>query len=156
MAMFIILTLANCPLKQWGICCPTHREVQDGGNHFDEGGRFGGGSTDQLRDHTFTSSLTDRQTIQSQYSTDTQTHWPTEGSYIYQQPDRQTNIHYKVITVESSLFVGVYVCGFCGMFTSPITFNKVMNCLSMQQISYPQNYVPTNQQSFNNPRTLAE
>ena len=106
MAMFIILTLAKCPLKQWGIYCPTHREVQDGGNHFDEGGSFGGGSTDQLRDHTFTSSLTDRQT------------------------------HYKVITVESSLFVGVYVRGFCGFFlhtNQEITSQRTSKVLTIHE-----------------------
>ena len=63
-------------------------------------------------------------------------HWPVEGSYIYQQPDRQTDIHYKVITVESSLFVGVYVRGFCGFFlhtNQEITSQRTSKVLTIHE-----------------------
>ena len=42
---------------------------------------------------------------------------------------------------------------------SPWTLNKVpgneVSCIVMPQNSYPQNYVPMNQQNIDNPQTLA-
>ena len=69
---------------------------------------------------------------------------------------------YVNIMMESSLFMGINVCGF-GWFPLPtnlrpyerLTKCDELSCIVFQQTSYPWNLFPTNQQNFDNLRSLA-
>ena len=67
-------------------------------------------------------------------------------------------VNFKWNTVNSALFVGDW-CSWIlwSAFTHEFMYlqSNELSCTVMQQTSYPQNYVPTNQQNFDKPLTLA-
>ena len=59
-----------------------------------------------------------------------------------------------IIVLRESVFADSVGYIFTHDVTSLKIFHKVISCLSMQQTSFPWNYVRMNEQSFNNPRTF--